>query len=271
METEGRTRPTGRAVAFPKARVALLLGAGLSAMLGLLAASVRSGLLEVGSPLILADFHGALMIYGFLGSAISLERAAAYRGGGRRTVRWCFLAPAFGALGLLVVLAFTATAALPGCGRLGAWARPGAGLCWCASTFLLCLIYLAIWRRQPSIAVLVQFLAALVGLAGALMWTGGVEAFILSPTWLSFPVLSIVGERVELARAVFSEPRLEAGVLALSMLTALLLPGQISARLGGTPFWGWRWVCYWLLWSGMTWLAPLGGVVGYRALWACAC
>ncbi|MGB8382633.1 MAG: hypothetical protein WCG47_15550, partial [Dermatophilaceae bacterium] len=124
------------------ARAALLLAGGLSLLLGLDAALLR---LLVPAPVgsdRLADVHGALMVLGFLGTLVALERAVALRAG------WAYVAPALlGAGGLAV-----ASSAALALGRL----------LFVDGAAVLVLAYAALGQRQRDDAVLVQ------GLAGAM-------------------------------------------------------------------------------------------------------
>ena len=237
MHNDPKMRKSGGRTALPRSRMVLLIGAGLAAMLGLVAALIRADLIHPSGKVPLADLHGGLMVYGFLGAAIGLERAVAYRSGGSSKPTWGFLAPASGLLGSLLCLLslmVSSPAAAP------AWVRVEffGGIPWTLSMLVLTAMYLAIWRRQPSAEVLIQVLGSLVGLVGAAGWVAGLDAAVLAPTWLFFLVLTIVGERVELARAVFSDVRLESGILGLSLLAVLMLPVQAMAPSVGYPLLG---------------------------------
>jgi hypothetical protein len=89
----------------PLGRIALLLPGGVALLLGL-----DAGLLLLGLPAPLRwsrlpDVHGVLMVLGFVGTVVALERAVALR----RT--WGYLAPAgFGVGALLLVSAAPAPA-----------------------------------------------------------------------------------------------------------------------------------------------------------------
>ena len=105
------------------------LGIGAAALLfGLWTGLARLGLMLPGGTPALAEFHGALMISGFLGTLISLERAVAI---GRY---WAYGAPALSALGALALFAGAPSfAALPSCSR--AWRLRS--------------IRLPLWRANP--------------------------------------------------------------------------------------------------------------------------
>ena len=98
MHNDQKMRKSGGRMALPRSRMVLLIGAGLAALLGLVAALIRSDLIHPSGRVPLADLHGGLMVYGFLGAAIGLERAVAYRSGGSSKPSWGFFAPALGLL-----------------------------------------------------------------------------------------------------------------------------------------------------------------------------
>ena len=75
------------------------LAAGAGALIaGLWVGLARLGLVLPGGMPALAEFHGALMISGFLGTVISLERAVAI---GRW---WAYAAPALSAIGAVALI-----------------------------------------------------------------------------------------------------------------------------------------------------------------------
>lgn len=208
----------------PRGRLVVLVMALAAALSGLDAALLRVG---VAAPVYsgsLADQHGVLMVYGFLGTAIALERAVALQAGARRAA-WVYASPAAGGLGAVLVI-LQAARAIPA-GR----ALPGGA--WVAAMAVFVAIYLAVWRRQQSYAVLVQLLGALAGLFGAALWARGLEVAAVVPWWAALLVLTIVGERLELARVAFMSAAVERRILAESCVMVLALAATLL-----TPAWG---------------------------------
>ena len=185
-------------------RVPLLLLAGGALLAGLWAGLVRLGwALPLGNPAWVAN-HGPLMISGFLGTLVSLERALALAAVARS--RLPYLAPALSALGGLALLL-----ALPA--EVGRWllVAGGAGLVG---------IFAAILRRQAAWPQAVMALGAATWLAGGLWWALGHPVYEAVPWWVAFLVLTIAGERLELARVIVL--RREALIAFLACLAMLL-------------------------------------------------
>lgn len=137
--------------------------------------------------------HGAVMMAGFFGTLIALERAVALRRG-----LWV---PALAAAGGLLAWAG------------GAWAVAGA--LWVASALGLCGLYAwAGWRRAMSLPLAVEA-------SGALALLAANAGFVLGQTglarigWSAFLVLTIAGERRELTRLVRLPRGASAGFLLL--------------------------------------------------------
>ena len=175
--------------------VALALGAACILM-GLNAALLRLNLPAPVNGAELAALHGPLMLVGFLGTVIALERAVAAR------TPWAFLAPLGSAAGCLALLA-------------GAPDVVGRGLMTGAAG-VLCAIYLRVHRRAPSAAVDVEAMGGAALLLGDVLWLGGRGMEDVVPLWLLFPTLTIIGERLELARIAFLDEMVETVVEALS-------------------------------------------------------
>lgn len=243
VSTSTGPRPVGRPAAsrpvpprFPGHRLAILALGVVSVLGGLDAGLIRLGAAAPVGRLSLGDVHGALMIYGFLGTVICLERAVALQSGAapragaragaqpgnqggapadgspsapvvarRVPTLWAYAAPiAAGIGGIAAVVG--ATAPLPP--MWSAHARLLPGLAWILAMALLSAIYATIWRtRQQSYALLLQVLGSLAGVGGIALWTQGRPVAVLVVWWLAFPVLTIIGERLELARVGFAARR----------------------------------------------------------------
>ena len=195
METDRLSRALTSRVA-PRL-VALALGAACILM-GLNAALLRLNLPAPVNGAELAALHGPFMLVGFLGTVIALERAVAAR------APWAFLAPLGNVAACLALMA-------------GAPDVVGRGLMTIAAG-ILCGIYLRVHRRAPSAAVDVEAMGGAALLLGDVLWLGGrgMEMEDVVPLWLLFPTLTIIGERLELARIAFLDEMVETVVEALS-------------------------------------------------------
>lgn len=216
--------PRDSKTAIP-ARTLFLVGALLALLTGLNAAALRLGVRAPLDAPDMAAIHGILMVYGFLGTAILLERSVALR-----TVRpgsrlWAYVAPAASGVAV-VVLVLESLGVLPG-GRLAP------ALLWGLSFTLLLVTYVIVWQIQPSIAVLIQLLGALAGMGGILLWGRGYEVAQIVPWWAMFLVLTIVGERLELARIAFLRAGTETRILfeTCAVMVSLLLT-MLNPELG---------------------------------------
>lgn len=180
-------RPTGRpsdTSAPERTRLAIrllyLVPGGVALLGGLDAALLLLGLPAPFTSERLPLIHAPLMVFGFIGTLVVLERAVASRRW------WGFTAPAalgFGGLALLSALPLI----------VGQTA-------FVAGLVALLALYRVVWMRQPSIAIAIQALGALSGLNSAILWLSGVVIPLLAPSMTAFLVLTIVGERLELAR-----------------------------------------------------------------------
>ena len=200
-------------------RVFLLLPAGLALLAGLDAALMLLGLPAPVRAQRLPEVHGMLMVLGFLGTVIALERAVALRRA------WGYAAPALlGAGAVLVVSPAPLTV-----GRFALLAGAAA----------LVAVYVPLWQRQADDAVLVQALGAVLALGAAVLWLGGVPVADLLPWLVGFVVLTIGGERLELARVAMGAAAgaalvALAGAVGAAAVVALLAPQAGSALFGVT-------------------------------------
>ena len=192
-------------------RIALpLLGlAFLSLVLG-----TWSGLVRVGWPWpsLTPEFwlaHGPLMVSGFVGTLIAVERAVAV---GRR---WGYAAPFLTAAGSLLLVA------------VPTWIGP---LLIVLGSAVLATLFAVILLRRSSPSTATMLLGAAAWVLGNVLWLASypgldVDAVVL--LWVAFPVLVIAGERLELSR-LFRLPR-GAHVAFLFLADALVVGGAWTA------------------------------------------
>jgi len=235
----------------PIFRLPILLLGFISLALGIAGGLVRLGAAIPAPPGAIA-LHGALMVSGFLGTVIALERAVAL---GRL---WAYAAPlASGLGGLCLVFGFAA---------------PGFALLALAAALLVA-ASLAVLARQPSLEMATLAAGSLAWLAGNLSLFAALPAV---PWWIAFFALTIGGERLELSRYLKrgALARNAFIVLAAALLAAPLLPrvlgvvlvllalwlfafdlARVTVRQSGLP----RYIA-WCLLSGYAWLA-FGGAL----------
>jgi hypothetical protein len=269
-QSEALNRPVGAAPAdlAPWQRLPMLVLGFASLLLGLLAGEARVGwAVPLPRPELIL-LHGPLMVSGFLGTLIGLERAVAVG------LRLAYLGPAASAAGAVLLIA-------------GAPVTWGAALFTLGALGLMGATFLA-YKRQPAFHTLTLLLGAGAWLVGNLLWLGGAGIHQLVPWWAGFLILTIAGERLELSRLLRLTPaahRLFAWLVALLLaalaaisldlpfareglaltllgLTAWLLRNDIARRTirsqGLTRFMA---VC---LLSGYAWLA-IGALIGLFA------
>jgi hypothetical protein len=196
---------------------------GLAA-LSLLGA-IAGGLVRLGWPLPttagLVAFHGPLMVAGFLGTVIGLERAVEL---GRL---WPYLAPAATGLGAIAL----ATGA-PG----GAWLMM-------LGSAVMVLVFVEIVRAQAEVFTVVMALGACSWLAGQILWVAGWPVHRVVYWWMGFLVLTIVGERLDLSRLLRLSERSRAaflgavGVFVIGIVLTLPAP-DLGVRLAGAAMVG---------------------------------
>lgn len=155
--------------------------------------------------------HGPLMVCGFLGTLISLERAVALGS------RWGYTAPvlvAGGALALFLPIGTPAPAPI------------------LAGSIVLLAIQAVIWRRQPALFIATMTLGALAWVIGNALWLAGTPIVRVVYWWLVFLVLTIAGERLELNRMLRPTPAVRAAFVAA---VAVLLGGVAASMRWPEP------------------------------------
>ena len=215
----------------PKGRLLLLIGGGLGLLAGLNAALLRLGLPAPVESASLSSLHGILMLYGFLGTAITLERAVALRSDKKAVTWWGYLAPAASGLGVIAALIGVAFPETP-------FARTIPAAMWMSAMALLTAIYLAIWKRQQTFFLLIQILGAIAGLIGITLWGRGSDIPQVVPWWTAFLILTILGERLELARIAFISNTLQVRVFVESLAYFTALTTAMFAPTLGYPLMG---------------------------------
>lgn len=158
------------------------------------------------------------MTLGFLGTVIGLERAVAL---GRR---WLYLAPVLSGAGALALV--------------GGAPVPVGGAAFALAGAVLTTAYVTVGRRALEAYVAVMALGAVAWTAAAILWSAGWAVSRVVPLLAAFLVLTIVGERLELAR--LSRPGalgraafwLAVAVFAVGAAAALVSP-PVGVRVAG--------------------------------------
>jgi hypothetical protein len=185
-------------------RFPLIVVAGLSMLAGVWVGLLRLGW-ELPRPTVpLPSAHGPLMIGGFLGTLIGLERAAALE------KRWPYGAPFFSALSVAATFIWPASNLAP--------------LLAAAGSLFLTAIFVSLYRLRPSNFFATMTAGAVLWLGGNLLWHAGRPLHEAVPWWAGFLVLMIAGERLELSRV----RRLSPWVSAKFILSAALLVSGIA-------------------------------------------
>jgi len=194
----------------------LLVAFGILALL----AGMWAGLIRIGwrlPPLAggLPGGHGPLMVAGFLGTLISLERAVALNR------PWMYGAPLLTGVGGLAVLI-----------GLPDWI--GASLISLGGAGLLA-IFLIIVRQQTEWFNVVMAVAALLGLAGNVLWLTGKGVSEIALWWAGYLILTVAGERLEMSRLLF--PSANARRIFMAATGVFLVGALVSLWVLDT---GWR-------------------------------
>lgn len=163
-----------------KYRIPMLMAGFISLAIGVYIGLVRMGW---GLPLQTTaqlSLHAPLMVCGFLGTVISLERAVAIG------QRWAYAAPLTAAIGALLLIT----------GQpwwLGAMFMVIAGS-------ILSLASGLIFMKQRELFTFTLLLGSLSWFSGCILWLLGFNMLQVMPWWMGFLTLTIFGERLELSR-----------------------------------------------------------------------
>jgi heme/copper-type cytochrome/quinol oxidase subunit 4 len=126
--------------------------------------------------------HGPLMICGFLGTLICLERAVALAS----RYRWSMVVPLVNAAGAIVLLL----------ARDAAFAK----FLLTAGSLGLVILFCLMLRLHPSRDMTIMASGAACWLVGSGLWLAGQPVYQVVHFWTAFLMLTIVGERLELSR-----------------------------------------------------------------------
>jgi hypothetical protein len=208
----------GDAVRPSPRRFGLVAFAGISLLAGLFGALVLLGVTGPTPGASLAGSHGPLMAFGFLGTLIALERAVAL---GRT---WGFVAPlACGAAGIALIV--------------GAPAVVVTTLLSLASVIYLAM-YLVFLGMDRELHTWVQAAGALAWVLAAALLQAGRPVADAVPAVAALLILTVAGERLELARMALLTPTRRRLFMAAALLfgagvvIAAWLP-DLGLRLGG--------------------------------------
>jgi hypothetical protein len=162
--------------------------------------------------------HGPLMVCGFLGTLIALERAIALHRS------WMYVAPLLSGIGsMALILGFSGLAAK---------------VLITAGSLVMVLIFYIILRQHMAPYTVVMALGSAAWLIGNLLWIFNWPVFRLVPWWMGFLVLTIAGERLELGRLRRLSPAVTSmfygsiGIFLLGLLVSLW-SAQAGIRLAG--------------------------------------
>jgi hypothetical protein len=180
-------RPAAVGLTSPRRRRARWVPPLLAAGIVLLLAGLWDGLIYLGLALptgtaSLTASHGPLMVLGFLGTVIALERAVALGSA------WAYLGPVGAGAGGLAVVA-------------GAPNGVGQALATFGGLALVA-VFVAVHRIQPSLHNAVLASGAVCWVVAGALWLAGWDVPRFVPWLAGFLVLTITGERLELSRLV---------------------------------------------------------------------
>jgi hypothetical protein len=222
--------------------VPLLLVVISALVIGLWAALIRIGWSLPAATPTHVGLHGPIMAAGVFGTLIALERAVALAALSRHRLHPAYLPALVNAVGALGLLFLGATLVTQGLLALGA-----AGLL---------VVNLMMLRAQPTLHVLAMAVGAAFLAAANAAWLAGWSIPVVAHWWMAFIVLTIVGERLELARIRSLRPQdvmlfaVAAGGYVAALLLVPLAP-DLGVRLAGV---GMLALTAWLLRFDIAWI-----------------
>jgi len=197
-----------------------------------LLAAMWAGLIRIGWDYAswqpdLAQAHGALMVSGFLGTVIGLERAVAAAAVYKN--RLLYIVPLLAGAGGLLLLT--------------GWNNQLGVILMTLGSLGLMFLFGLIARHHKALHTAVMLLGAVSWFIGNLLWLTGKPIHIAVWWWASFLVLTIAGERLELSRIVRltkMQTRMFGGFIVLMFigLTISALPYRydLGVRINGLSY-----------------------------------
>ena len=166
----------------------------------------------------LALAHGPLMISGFLGTLITLERAVATQ------KKWMYLPPLLSGLGWLVTVLMPS----PPLGPILLTIASLGGVA----------ILIVMTRRELALHTITMLLGMLAWFTGNVLWLFGWQIYQVVFFWQAFLVLTIAGERLELSRVLrpSRNQQIAFGMIAVIFVASIIVSTfnlQVGTRLNG--------------------------------------
>jgi hypothetical protein len=186
--------------------------------------------------------HGPILAAGVFGTLIALERAVAMRTVMAQDWTWADASPILGGAGTVLLLVNGAT--VPAVALLTAGAA------------VLVVINLEMLRRHPTLDVATMAVGAGFLLLADAAWLADRTVPLLTPWWMAFLVLTITGERLELARLRVHGRRAHstfalAAAAYIGGLLFMIVDAPLGVRLSGI---GMLALTAWLLRFDIAWL-----------------
>ena len=193
----------------PKYRLPFLILGLISLIAGLATGLARLGMSTPEIYQSVSGLHSTFMISAFFGTLIGLERAVATR------YVWAYLAPLWSSLAGLSLLYLTQ-------------GSPVAPLLLTMASAVFMLASGMIVLKQTALFTVTLWIAAALWFLGNGLWLVSDNLWSSIPFGLSFLVLTIAGERLELTR--FMKPRPSAQLIFIGLLLLMIL-GSLKSGL----------------------------------------
>lgn len=220
---------------FEQLKFPLVLFSVLALLAGLWAGLYRIGWRIPPLTPSLVSAHGPIMVSGFLGSLITLERAVALR------LKWTYLPPIFSTAGWLLTMLVQSSLVGPILFTLASFGGIG--------------ILVVITRREFALHTVTILAGMAAWAAGNILWLLGWPIYQIAGLWQAYLVLTIAGERLELSRVLrpTSLQKYLFGGIALIYLAGVILSLfnlQAGVRIMGA---GTLLIAFWSLKNDIAW------------------